>query len=1575
MPFPSLSPTLLSLFSPPSHTQRTTPQISSLSAHCSVYSAPMSPSPSRDSSGKRSSGRISIGHLFRRSTSGSPSRETQHSQTRSPVEDPSIRRQSRPLSPTSEDEGKPGSPSSILATLTSSPDQPHRHSLEIPPSYHPEEGEGEGTGSTRPLSSPTHLGFTHESMTSTVDVGHSFHEEDRRSDPSFLLRSRSRHRLSTSPPNGNRTHSRSRKHHSFDPETATEDELRQFCRRTLHSPSYHPDPKAHTTHPQDSSILIGSSNTSSMDSELRETVARVGELKDALQETEARLREKEEQMQRMQKEHSEEVARLDKDMVLLAESAREVSEMVEMWEKRAREAEATCQEVRGKAEEAEAQQAELQARIDELQGDLVEAEERVNEMKAEMDGPSKEDLKGRIQELEDALLGGEDEDERKDEEVQELRKERDAVERALEETEGRLTRAQKEAATLRGEVNRLTDIVRTDAQASAASNSTGTAERRIQDLEREVSDLRENILASEELEREWKERYRELMDLYEAEISKSTPANAEMDKPEAEPEQTEMKKSQEEELADKDKDSQHPSKDKEADSILKKEEETEEDWQIQIHLDPTDTDTSRSAVHTKAQSIIQEDDLTGKEEHELVQKIRSLEREKRMLTERTILLSQRLSQRSEPQRKEGGSRGSASRKAPHFSVYRGPSQPSPASAISPAPTGVVPGSPGLMPEDKNSELYANSSSILSSGPYIGNLERWRMQIQSIKEAAEQERARAQEEAQREKELRAMLEKEGAALSSQLRDLYLALDEKEEEIRKLEDRLAQSLPPLHSQASDKMGDSGKHKRTVSFERVVMEQEAEKERMAEERVKDEGEEGEGRQGECRVSEEWWKEREQDMEHQVRVAKMERDAAVVEGDERWEELAQAYTRVRSRYKAHRALSQRLQTALGQMIAQVDAVGGDLEGEWLDVLQAAEQEMEEEEEEEEGMEEEGEEEMDQSSIASHPIPRKGREGGGRQRNVDLGDEVGEKPYLRSHWLKGLVEDEENGGREGEIEEEEDASSDEYPTIKQRGHLEEDEVSSTLEGDWEGLTRQLGQIREEKDDAVMALERARLLTGRQERQLSRMEEQLREREAALRVAEEMAGVMREELVRKEREMGEYRRRDGSTLSSSTTSLTHHHGYRRSTRRTSVSGLLGERPSLTDGSLLFTEDMHTLLRQNAETLGCLDELCDMAATAISQVNVSMKASVATPSSPYRSSMNRRSISGLLVGGTMDEGSRVKEGSLIRDGRVTLDIAQRMIDGVRSFGEEVQEVMETYVTLVEQERAKRKGNRREGGEEDPEWMVVGEVWLRVTSQYLLRAESWVSEMLGVAISDHASSTSPGRLLDLEGNDGSFGSLGGGGGGKVDRRRQQQLLEEKEELQGVIQKLEGEVEWLRDQQVKRQSLDKDLKRALVQEVRYQRAKAQREAGFRADLGFQKRYFLLMIGGLEMGEAGTLRMISELVPTTPAQSMMEKGGREDSCRVLLPIPSLRAVVLTVVAVMRLRRLAGEWDRIRALKYAGGAGAPVAGPGSSRDRLARPLSPGASTVSGRSRESRGRRHNVVGMGYEGSVSAYRKL
>lgn len=50
-----------------------------------------------------------------------------------------------------------------------------------------------------------------------------------------------------------------------------------------------------------------------------------------------------------------------------------------------------------------------------------------------------------------------------------------------------------------------------------------------------------------------------------------------------------------------------------------------------------------------------------------------------------------------------------------------------------------------------------------------------------------------------------------------------------------------------------------------------------------------------------------------------------------------------------------------------------------------------------------------------------------------------------------------------------------------------------------------------------------------------------------------------------------------------------------------------------------------------------------------------------------------------------------------------------------------------------------------------------------------------------------------------------------------------------------------------QVKRKY--QDQQRLLAQEVRLLRAKLKREIGFREDLGFQKRYLLLLIGGLEV------------------------------------------------------------------------------------------------------------------------------
>ncbi|CAG8567972.1 7728_t:CDS:10 [Ambispora gerdemannii] len=93
-------------------------------------------------------------------------------------------------------------------------------------------------------------------------------------------------------------------------------------------------------------------------------------------------------------------------------------------------------------------------------------------------------------------------------------------------------------------------------------------------------------------------------------------------------------------------------------------------------------------------------------------------------------------------------------------------------------------------------------------------------------------------------------------------------------------------------------------------------------------------------------------------------------------------------------------------------------------------------------------------------------------------------------------------------------------------------------------------------------------------------------------------------------------------------------------------------------------------------------------------------------------------------------------------------------------------------------------------------------------------------------------------------------------------------------------------------------------LIKEVRYQKAKWVRESGFRADLSYQKKFILLLLGGLESCDHATSLLISSLV-TFPQFSQ--------------PSPLLlkfKSAVTAIIAIQRMRILKNSWNRARDLK-----------------------------------------------------------
>ncbi|CAG8477571.1 10583_t:CDS:10 [Acaulospora morrowiae] len=96
-------------------------------------------------------------------------------------------------------------------------------------------------------------------------------------------------------------------------------------------------------------------------------------------------------------------------------------------------------------------------------------------------------------------------------------------------------------------------------------------------------------------------------------------------------------------------------------------------------------------------------------------------------------------------------------------------------------------------------------------------------------------------------------------------------------------------------------------------------------------------------------------------------------------------------------------------------------------------------------------------------------------------------------------------------------------------------------------------------------------------------------------------------------------------------------------------------------------------------------------------------------------------------------------------------------------------------------------------------------------------------------------------------------------------------------------------------------------LVKEVRYLRARCMRESGFRADLSYQKKFMMLLLGGVESCEQTTLLLISDIQNSNRRVSHMR------------PSPLLikfRGAVTAILAIQRMRILKNSWLRCRELK-----------------------------------------------------------
>nr|XP_019047925.1 hypothetical protein I302_04545 [Kwoniella bestiolae CBS 10118]OCF26855.1 hypothetical protein I302_04545 [Kwoniella bestiolae CBS 10118] len=99
-------------------------------------------------------------------------------------------------------------------------------------------------------------------------------------------------------------------------------------------------------------------------------------------------------------------------------------------------------------------------------------------------------------------------------------------------------------------------------------------------------------------------------------------------------------------------------------------------------------------------------------------------------------------------------------------------------------------------------------------------------------------------------------------------------------------------------------------------------------------------------------------------------------------------------------------------------------------------------------------------------------------------------------------------------------------------------------------------------------------------------------------------------------------------------------------------------------------------------------------------------------------------------------------------------------------------------------------------------------------------------------------------------------------------------------------------------------KTQSRSLASQIRYLKAKFTRESTFRNALALQKRYLLLLVGGMSLDQQSTLRAMAQMgYPVAESESPR-------------PRRTFKAVALAVCSIIRARNTADQWKKERELK-----------------------------------------------------------
>ncbi|PWN21256.1 hypothetical protein BCV69DRAFT_164544 [Microstroma glucosiphilum] len=126
---------------------------------------------------------------------------------------------------------------------------------------------------------------------------------------------------------------------------------------------------------------------------------------------------------------------------------------------------------------------------------------------------------------------------------------------------------------------------------------------------------------------------------------------------------------------------------------------------------------------------------------------------------------------------------------------------------------------------------------------------------------------------------------------------------------------------------------------------------------------------------------------------------------------------------------------------------------------------------------------------------------------------------------------------------------------------------------------------------------------------------------------------------------------------------------------------------------------------------------------------------------------------------------------------------------------------------------------------------------------------------------------------------------------------------------------------DTQALREKHERECK-GLLLHARYLKTKFMRESDLRADLAFQKKYLLQILGGLDMSERETVRFLSDLERSRGRVSAGNRtvggGGGSAPRRSPATQAKWKKVSTAVLAVARMKLMAERWQETRKVKEA---------------------------------------------------------